>query len=155
MINRKEILAENQKARLQFFLQSNQATIDYAKSACNGALLLNGAAIIPIVYSKVDYLFSTAICFGMGAGFAVLAACMAYLAQWLITSVAWQAFFLTFRKHGALTRAEEKAALAAEHYNRLIKYFRSAGIAFLLLSLAAFGNGLWQAYVSLPRFPHA
>lgn len=47
-----KVILENHKSALQGYILSNQAMIEFSKMSLRGLMILNGAAIIPIVYSK-------------------------------------------------------------------------------------------------------
>ena len=67
------------------FRDSIKYSVELSKTALNGALILNGAGIIPIVYSKVEFLYPAAVHFAWGALWAVCSALVGYLYQSLIT----------------------------------------------------------------------
>lgn len=145
-----DIIICNQQAKLQFYLQSNQAMIDYSKMACRGALLINGAAIIPIIYSKVIYLYTSAFIFGLGAAFAVLASCFSYITQWKITQ-SLEKILITYPfRTLSLDQAEDRAVLEAAQNFRRVRCFRWTAFVFVALSIACFALALWQAYTAVP-----
>lgn len=138
-------ILEIHKSRLQGFLQSNSAMIDYSKMSLRGAMLLNGAGIIPIVYSKVDYLYETALVFGWGAFLAVCATGVAYLIQWRLTAY-WNLAYIHYPfRTASLGPEEEKEERAARRFPLLVPFLRLAAISLVVLSLGCFGYGLYHA----------
>lgn len=116
-----------------------------------GALLLNGAAAVPIVYSKSIWLYSAAIWFGWGAFLAVVATGVTYLTQWMAFETWRRAlggnnFKISHaEKEGRAVRVdiEEPAPYWAAFW---IKIFRALSILLVLASLVCFAGGLKEAY---------
>ena len=137
----KDFLQERYKATLQGWLASSQAMVDYSKMALRGAMLLNGAGIIPIVYSQVDYLYDSALLFGLGALMAACASGATYLVQWAITT-SWECgeIYYPFRT-SALDQAEEKAVRVARFWTPKTLWLRGIAIAFVCASLLFCRNG--------------
>lgn len=145
----KEFLLERHKATLQGWLASSQAMVDYSKMALRGAMLLNGAGIIPIVYSQVDYLYDSALLFGLGALMAACASGATYLVQWAITT-SWECgeIYYPFRT-SALDQGEVKAVRAARFWSPKIPWLRGIAISLVCISLLCFGLGLYTAHSSI------
>lgn len=144
--NEKEVVIELYKAKIQGLLQSNNAMIDYSKMALRGTMILNGAGIIPIVYSKVDYLYDTALLFGCGALCSVISSGISYLVQWAITAH-WDGSLIRYPfRTLSLAPEEEKAELTANRYRRAVPWLRGSAIALVVLSLGCFAWGLYEAH---------
>ena len=60
-MEKKDFLLKRYEYQLKNYTDSNQAMIEFSKMALRGTMLLNGTAVIPIVYSKVEYLYPCAI----------------------------------------------------------------------------------------------
>lgn len=60
---KKDYLLQQHEGRVQAALDSNKGMVDFSKMSLRGAMLLNGAAAVPIVYSKSIWLYSAAIWF--------------------------------------------------------------------------------------------
>lgn len=144
-----EFLAEKYKATLQGWLQSNQAMIDFSKMSLRGAMLLNGAGVIPIVYSKVEYLYDSALLFGVGAFLAACASGMTYLVQWAVTS-SWGSIFIQhpFRT-SSLDQEEAKGVQTSSLAYQCVFPLRLAAIALVLASLGCFAWGLYAAHKTI------
>lgn len=147
--NEKEAVIELYKAKLQGFLQSNNAMIDYSKMALRGTMILNGAGIIPIVYSKVDYLYDTALLFGCGALCSVISSGVSYLVQWAITTH-WDGSLIRYPfRTSSLAPEEEKAELTASRCRRVVPWLRGAAIVLVVFSLGCFAWGLYEAHCDI------
>ena len=60
---KKDYLLQQHEGRVQAALDSNKGMVDFSKTSLRGAMLLNGAAAVPIVCSKSIWLYSAAIWF--------------------------------------------------------------------------------------------
>lgn len=144
--NEKEAIIELYKTNLQGLLQSNNAMIDYSKMSLRGTMILNGAGIIPIVYSKVDYLYDTALLFGCGALCSVIASAVSYLVQWAITTH-WDGSLIRYPfRTSSLSPEEEKAELTAIRCRSAVPWLRGTAIVLVVLSLGCFARGLYEAH---------
>lgn len=122
-----------------------------------GAMILNGAAVIPIVYSNVAWLHHTALIFGIGALCAALATGATYLTQWALYCTWVNALFTDCAK----TVNTDPATDTVEH-DAVQEFFSPAAhrctlvgcivsILLLCLSLLAFALGLWEAQQALQK----
>lgn len=145
MEEEKDFLLKRYEYTLKNFTDSNQAMIEFSKMALRGTILLNGAAVIPIVYSKVEYLYSCAIIFGIGALLSACATSVTYLTQWIITLHCDQAFIYYPFRASSLSPEEDRAV---RRVHTLKKFLLPARISAMLLvagSLLAFAYGLQEA----------
>ena len=142
-----ELLKQRNQAILDQYRDSNNAMIDFSKMALRGTMLLNGAAVIPIVYSKSSGLYECAIFFGVGALLSACASGTAYLTQWAITGEFSPAFHMN-AKTEAEVAASKKAERLARRCRPLEKISRYLSIALVVASLVAFGCGLSTAYTA-------
>ncbi len=136
-----QMLLQAHKAELDNFLESNKASVVFSKMALWSTLLINGAAIIPIVYAKTEYLYPCAVIFGWGALFSVIATFSVYWAQ-RYASAAWAtAFRVSASDAASYTEARAEKVLN----NRKSSCFRLVAAFLVVLSLGCFVFGLWKA----------
>lgn len=121
--------------------------IDFSKMALRGTLLLNGAAVIPIVYSKASDLYGCAILFGIGALLSVCASGTTYLTQWAITGEFSPIFHVNAKTEAQVTALKKVERLAAR-CRPLEIFFRWLSILLVAASLAVFGYGLSAAHTA-------
>lgn len=133
------ILIQHQ-TNCECFRDSIKYTVDISKIVLNGSLLLNGAGIIPIVYSKVDFLYPAAIQFAWGALCSVCAASFGYLYQTLVTET-WRSASFTARESPS-REAYEEAQAGSFLLKRMNVLFWIA-VALAVLSLFQFGKGVY------------
>lgn len=146
-----DYILQQHEGRVQAALDSNKGMMDFSKMSLRGALLLNGATAVPIVYSKSIWLYSAAIWFGWGAFLAVVATGVTYLTQWMAFETWRRAlggnnFKISHaEKEGRAVRVdiEEPAPYWAAFW---IKIFRALSILLVLASLVCFAGGLKEAY---------
>ena len=144
-----KVILENYKTSLKGYIQSNQAMIEFSKMALRGAMILNGAAIIPIVYSKVEYLYGTALWFGLGALLAACATSMTYLVQWAATT-GWSIHFIRYPfRTLPLSSEAKKGVQRALFWTSKLFYLRLAAMGLVAGSLITFGMGLYQAHIAI------
>lgn len=149
MEEEKDFLLKRYEYTLKNFTDSNQAMIDFSKMALRGTMLLNGAAVIPIVYSKVEYLYSCAIIFGIGALLSACATSVAYLTQWIITSHCDQAFIYYPFRVSSLSPEEDRAVRRVHTLKKFLLPTRIFAMLLVAGSLLAFGIGLTSAYTAI------
>jgi hypothetical protein len=149
MEEEKDFLLKRYEYTLKNFTDSNQAMIDFSKMALRGTMLLNGAAVIPIVYSKVEYLYSCAIVFGIGALLSACATSVAYLTQWIITSHCDQAFIYYPFRVSSLSPEEDRAVQRAHTLLKFLLPVRFFAMILVAGSLFAFGFGLIEANTAI------
>lgn len=123
------------------FRDSIKYSVELSKTALNGALILNGTGIIPIVYSKVEFLYPAAVHFAWGALWAVCSALVGYLYQSLIIRT-WR--YYVFKAPG--TSSQEACAEELEHpvSQKKMEYLLYAAIVLGFLSLLQFGRGVYS-----------
>lgn len=147
------IRKQHHQAILDQFRDSNNAMIDFSKMALRGTMLLNGAAVVPIVYAKSTDLYSCAMIFGIGAALSVCASCLTYLTQWAITG-SWQYAFHMHAKSKEELEEFNQSVQRAKLCNRRSKILRFAAIGAVALSLVAFCVGLRQASLATSNTPN-
>lgn len=152
MTPEESIVIEIHKANLQGLLDSNKAMIEYTKMSIRGALLLNGAGILPIIASKNDALYPAAFWFAIGALFAVMAAGLSYLCQWGITA-GYQTNMYDYPFRIAPLNQNQKIEVQNLNYQAKCadQCWRRLAIASLAVSLVCFALGLWNAYGDLMK----
>lgn len=134
---------EQHKARCASFVSSNQATVEYSKMALRGAFLLNAGCVIPIIYSKVTYLYPSARMFAIGALCAAIASGAAYISQSLITMTWNDDLFKTlFEAPYSVSYKVGRAQIS----RKTIDYFRAVPIACILTAYLFFALGLAKAW---------
>lgn len=139
-----EIRKQHHQAILDQYRDSNEAMIDFSKMALRGTMLLNGAAVIPIVYSKSTVLYCCAITFGIGAALSACASCLTYFTQWAITETWKYALYMHAKSKEELENFNQSVQYA-KRCARISNVLRIAAIVAAALSLVAFGVGLYQA----------
>ena len=144
-----KVILENHKSALQGYILSNQAMIEFSKMSLRGIMILNGAAIIPIVYSKVEYLYGTALWFGLGALLAACATSMTYLVQWASTT-GWSIHFIRYPfRTLPLPSEAEKGVRRAHLWASCVLPLRLIAMLLVVLSLGSFAWGLYQAHIAI------
>ena len=146
------IRKQHHQAILDQYRDSNNAMIDFSKMALRGTLLLNGAAVIPIVYAKSTDLYFCAIIFGIGAGLSVCASCLTYLTQWAITGT-WQYALHMHANSAKEIEAFNKSIKHSLLCNKITNILRITAIVAAALSLVAFAVGLYQASLATSNTP--
>ena len=146
------IRKQHHQAILDQYRDSNNAMIDFSKMALRGTMLLNGAAVIPIVYSKSTDLYFCAMIFGIGAGLSVCASCLTYLTQWAITG-SWQYALHMHAKSKEELENFNQSVQRAKRCDKISKILRIGAIVAAALSLFAFGVGLYQASLATSSTP--
>lgn len=149
MEEEKDFLLKRYEYTLKNFTDSNQAMIDFSKMALRGTMLLNGAAVIPIVYSKVEYLYPCAIVFGIGALLSACATSVAYLTQWIITSYCEQSFIYYPFRISSLNQEEGRTVQRAHTLLNFLLPVRFFAMILVAGSLFAFGFGLIEANTAI------
>ena len=124
-MEKKDFLLKRYEYQLKNYTDSNQAMIEFSKMALRGTMLLNGAAVIPIVYSKVEYLYPCAIIFGIGA--------LIYYPS----------------RTSDLTTEEGKEVQKAHTLKKALLPVRFFAMLLVAGSLVAFGIGLTSAYTAI------
>lgn len=153
----KEYALKQHEGKIKAFLNSNKAMIEFSKMALRGTMLLNGAAIIPIVYSKSVFLYPCAITFGIGALLSALATSVTYLTQWGMQASWSPAIFVKLPTSGTLDEEVMKegqevikwASRGVRWGNRL----RFVAMSLVLGSIIVFGAGLYQAHDIVESMP--
>ncbi len=148
-MEKKDFLLKRYEYQLKNYTDSNQAMIEFSKMALRGTMLLNGAAVIPIVYSKVEYLYPCAIIFGIGALLSACATSATYLTQWIITSLYDQHFIYYPSRTSDLTTEEGKEVQKAHTLKKALLPVRFFAMLLVAGSLVAFGIGLTSAYTAI------
>ena len=123
------------------FRDSIKYSVELSKTALNGALILNGAGIIPIVYSKVEFLYPAAVHFAWGALWAVCSALVGYLYQSLITRT-WRYYVFKAPRNlipGSMCGGAGTSCFSKKRWN--IFYMLQL---FLVFSLLQFGRGVYS-----------
>ena len=146
------IRKQHHQAILDQFRDSNKAMIDFSKMALRGTMLLNGAAVIPIVYAKSTDLYFCAMIFGIGAALSVCASCLTYLTQWAITG-SWQYALHMHAKGKEELEKFNQSVQRAKRCEKISKILRIAAIGAAALSLFACAVGLHQASLATSNTP--
>lgn len=131
------------RTNCQCFQDSQKFNVEFSKIALQGTFLLNGAGLIPIIYSKVDYFYSAGMWFAAGAGVSVLAACATFVYQDLATQTWHKAAFKT---DASSHREEDELALFGKKIRRgWLPFLRAFAVVLVGASLILFAAGLYQA----------
>lgn len=149
----KEAILQVQETRLKAFTDGNQAMIEFSKMALRGTMLLNGAAIIPIIYSKIEYLYPCAIIFAIGALLSACATSMTYLTQWLATSTWSMSLYLYPFRTSSLAQEEDREVRVARRCAKLLCWMRGVTMIAVAGSLFVFGYGLVEANFAIASIP--
>lgn len=139
-------------ARTQGCLDSNNAMIEFSKMVLRGLMILNGTAIIPIIYSKVEYLYPCALIFALGSFFAACAASFTYLTQGMVFNMWSSAVFGDNFETRIDQNGTQKTFITERKSNMhimLSKVFRFCAMLFVTLSIGSFLCGLVNAQVAL------
>lgn len=146
-----DYILQQHEGRVQAALDSNKGMVDFSKMSLRGAMLLNGAAAVPIVYSKSIWLYSAAIWFGWGAFWAAVATGVTYLTQWMAFETWRRALGGNNFKISHVEKESREVRVDIEepapHWAVLwAKIFRALSILLVLASLFCFAGGLKEAY---------
>ncbi len=147
-----KIFLQQHAARVQGALDSSKAMVEFSKMLLRGTLILNGAAVIPIVYSKVELLYPSAIIFGIGALCSVIASSLAYITQAFVYKTWTPDLFDLLRTEKITNPLDGKVytrffwAMETKKYSIVSLIFTILTALFIILSFFAFMYGLYQAY---------
>lgn len=128
---KEDIVLDEARHRRECFLQSNQATIDFAKMLLRGTFLLNGASVTALLSTGNERFYSAALSFGWGAAWAVVSTMIVYAYQMLITET-WRS------EDGNVYLACFKGFAISW---RQIAYLRIVPVIFVALSCIQFYQG--------------
>ena len=111
--------------------------------ALRGAFLLNAGCVIPIIYSKVTYLYPSARMFAIGALCAAIASGASYISQFLVT-MTWNddLFKTSFEAPYPASYTVGRAQIS----RKTIDCFRAVPVACVLAAYLFFALGLAKAW---------
>lgn len=131
------------KTDCQCFQDSQKFNVEFSKIALQGTFLLNGAGLIPIIYSKVDYFYSAGMWFAAGAGVSVLAACATFAYQNFATETWRDAAFKT--NASSHREAYELGLFGWKIPRGWLSFLRAFAVVLVGASLILFAAGLYRA----------
>lgn len=129
------------EACCQSYRDSNKFAMEFSKMTLRGAFWLNGACVVPIIYSKVTDFYAAALWFAGGAFAAALATGAAYIVQMLIMA-SW-APFLTKRVTDPFPKHIPCGFFRMTQAT--MDKWRLFPTILLLTAYVCFGVGLWEA----------
>ena len=140
----KSALLQKNQAIFDQCRDSNKAMIDFAKMTLCGVVLINCAAVIPVVYLAKN-LHECVLMFSIGAFLGVVASGMAYLTQWAITGNYDNAFYTyVIEKNNDI--AYTTMLEISRQYKKFIFTCKTISMILVIASLFMFCIGLYKIW---------